>query len=98
MVEKRRKFTREFKLEAVRLSEDSELSGAEVARQLGIHRNLLYRWRKQFFEEGQEAFPGQGKLRDSDDEVRRLRRELAELRQERDILKKAVKFFAKESE
>lgn len=98
MVKKRRKYTREFKLEAIRLAEQSELSGAEVARQLGIHRNVLYKWQKKFFDEGLAAFPGQGKSRENDDEVLRLRRELAEARQERDILKKAITFFAKENE
>lgn len=97
MVRKRRKYTREFKLEAVRLVEQSELPGVEVARQLGIHHNLLYKWRKQFLEEGKEAFPGHGNLREGDDEVRRLQRELARAREERDILKKAIAFFAKES-
>jgi transposase len=97
MVKKRRKYTREFKLEAVRLSEEREEPVAEIARQLGIGPNLLYRWRERFLEYGNEAFPGHGKLRTSDDEVRRLRRENMRLREERDILKKAIAFFAKES-
>jgi transposase len=97
MVKKRNKYTREFKLEAVRLSEESEEPAAEIARQLGIRPNLLYRWREQFLKDGEEAFPGQGKLRPGDDEVRRLRRENARLREERDVLKKAIAFFAKES-
>jgi len=97
MVKKRRKYTREFKLEAVRLSEESEEPVAEIARQLGVHANLLYKWRERFLEDGEEAFPGHGKLRMGDDEVRRLRRENMRLREERDILKKAIAFFAKES-
>lgn len=97
MVKKRRKYTREFKLEAVRLSEESEEPVAEIARQLGIGPSLLYGWRERFLEDGKEAFPGHGKLRTSDDEVRRLRRENIRLREERDVLKKAIAFFAKES-
>lgn len=97
MVRRRRTYTREFKLEAVWLSEESELPVSEVARELGLHRNVLYSWRRQFLEDGPEVFPGQGKLRESDEEVRQLRRELARVREERDILKKAIAFFAKES-
>ena len=97
MVNKRKKYTREFKLEAVRLSEETEETIAEIARQLGIRPNLLYRWRERFLQDGEEAFPGHGKLQTSDDELRRLRRENMRLREERDILKKAIAFFAKES-
>ena len=91
------KYSREFKLEAVRLAEMSDGSVASVARELGINPNLLYRWRQEFAAEGPEAFPGQGNLTASEEEVRQLRRELARVREERDILKKAVAFFAKES-
>jgi transposase len=94
---KNRRYTREFKLEAVRLSEEDERPVAEVARELGIHPNNLYKWRAQFAEEGEEAFPGKGNLSSSDEELRRLRRENMRLREERDILKKAVIFFGNES-
>jgi len=97
MNSKRRKYSRDFKIEAVRLAEESEESAAAVARQLGIHPNLIYKWRDQLLEEGAEAFPGKGNLRSSDEEVRRLRRENAQLREERDILKKALGFFSRES-
>lgn len=97
MVHKRRQYDPEFKREAVRLAVESEKSVAQVARDLGIHRNVLYRWRKELIEGGQEAFPGQGKLKSSDEEMRRLKRELETARQERDILKKALVFFAEES-
>jgi transposase len=91
------KYSREFKIEAVRLAAMSDGSTAAVARELGINPNLLYRWRQELAAEGQEAFPGQGNLKASEEEVRQLRRELARVREERDILKKAVAFFAKES-
>lgn len=91
------KYSPEFKMEAVRLAETSGGPAAVIARELGIRPNLLYRWRQELAEDGQEAFPGQGHLKASEEEVRQLRRELARVQQERDILKKAVAFFAKES-
>ena len=97
MKRKNRKFSREFKLEAVRLCEETDQPVAEVARQLGIHPNNLYKWRAQFVEDGEESFPGNGHVRTSDEELRRLRRENMRLREERDILKKALVFFSKES-
>lgn len=84
----RKTYTREFKREAARLAEESEQSVDEVARELGIHPNTLYRWRREFLKDGTSAFPGQGKLTPADEEIRRLRRELARVQEERDILKK----------
>jgi transposase len=96
LIEKRRRYTREFKLEAVRLAEESERPMAEVARDLGIHPNNLYKWRQQLAVDGEEAYSGHGQVKKSDEEVRHLRRELARVRQERDVLKKALLFFTKE--
>jgi transposase len=93
----RKKYTREFKREAARLAEESERSLDELAGELGIHPNTLYKWRRQFVKDGEDAFPGQGKLPPADEEIRRLRRELARVQEERDILKKATQFFARES-
>jgi transposase len=95
--QKNRKYTREFKIEAVRLCEEDERPVAEVARRLGIPANNLYKWRTQFGADGEEAFPGKGKLNSRDEELRRLSRENMRLREERDILKKAVIFFGNES-
>jgi transposase len=92
----RRKYTREFKIEAVQLSEESDRPIIDLANDLGIHPNTLYKWRKQLLEYGEESFPGHGKMKASDEEVRRLRRELARAREERDILEKAIAFFARE--
>jgi transposase len=97
MVQKRRRYDPEFKREAVRLAEESSKSAAEVADDLGIHRNLIYKWRKALQESGPEAFPGKGNLPAGDEEMRKLTRELEITRQERDILKKALVFFAEES-
>lgn len=94
---KRKRYTREFKQEAVRLVEESERSFDEVARELEIHPNTLYKWRREFLKEGEDAFPGHGNRKPADEEMRRLRRELARVKEERDVLKKAVAFFAKEN-
>lgn len=99
MADKRRQFTREFKLEAVRLVIEEKKPVAEVARHLGIRSDMLRAWRRQL--EGraglspEEAFPGHGHAATPDEEVRRLRREVERLRQERDFLKKAAAYFAK---
>ena len=97
----RRQFTAEFKLEAVRLV-DSGRAFLDVARSLGLRADMLRKWRRQFVAaaapaDPREAFPGPGQLTSQDEEVRRLRREVAVLREEREILKKAAAFFAKES-
>ena len=92
---KRRKYSREYKIEAVRLVEQSDISLAQVARNLGINANMLGRWRKQFSEHDKEAFPGQGTARDQ--ELARLKRELKQVKQERDFLREAAAYFAKES-
>lgn len=98
MVKKRRRFPKEFKLEAVQLARESERSVAEVARDLGIGPSLLHKWIQQLeVRDPATAFPGSGKVGEADDEVRRLRRELERVKQERDFLKKAAAFFARES-
>lgn len=89
---KRRQYTSEFKREAVRLVTEGGLSMAQVARDLGLDDNLVSRWKKEAQQNGQRAFPGQG--HPLDEEVVRLRRENDVLRQERDILKKAISIFS----
>lgn len=101
----RREFTPEFKLEAVRLATSGEKSLRQVARELGVHESLLGSWKSQALASGEvtDADSGKngthaaGKLTSQDEELRRLRRENSTLRQERDFLKKATAFFAKES-
>jgi transposase len=98
MGEKRRQYTREYKLEAVRLLDESGRSKAQVARELGIDDSLLTRWKAQL--EGRpvaEAFPGNGSASAAEEEIRRLRRELEQARQENAFLKKAAAYFARES-
>lgn len=91
-----RKYTREFKLEAVRLSDQAEVSVAQVARDLGLRDRVLYRWRQKYRELEQQAFPGSGHPSQSELEAenQRLQREVERLRQERDILKKVVAIFS----
>ncbi len=90
----RRTFTREFKMEAVQLSYDSDRPVTQVAKNLGIRPELLYRWRAEARQAGGEAFPGKGNLKPEEAELARLRRELEQTRLERDILKKALSVFA----
>lgn len=98
---KRRQFTREFKREAVRLATSGEKSLEQVARDLGVRSDTLRAWKKQA--EGraglasEDVFPGHGKLTSKDEEIRALRRELEVVKLERDFLKKAAAYFAKES-
>lgn len=97
-MKQRGRYTKEFKIAAVRQIEETGRNVRDIAFDLGIHHNTLYRWWLELREDGAAAFPGNGQPKDSEDEVRRLKRELARVREERDILKKAVTFFAKESE
>ena len=96
MGKKRRQYTKEFKIEAVRLIVEEGRPISEVARELGIGENLLHRWKKKSEEGKIDPFPGQGRLSPEDEELRRLRRENERLRMERDILKKAVAIFSEE--
>ena len=97
MPTQRRKFPREFKIEAVRRIVEGGEPAAEVARALDLQPNMLYSWVRQFKTEAKEAFRGNGNVTSQDEEIRTLRRKLAEVTEERDILKKATAFFAKES-
>ena len=93
----RRKFTREFKLEAVQLITERGVSVAQASRDLGVHGAVLRRWVKDGVADPQHAFPGQGQMKPEPLELARLRREVLKLKAERDILKKAAAYFAKES-
>jgi transposase len=97
MAKKRRTFTREFKVAAIKLITEQGYSYAEAARQLGILDNQLRQWKKQFDADATQAFPGQGNRSPLEAEVERLRVENKRLQLERDILKKATAFFAKEA-
>src|SRR5579859_3631358 len=88
-------YTQEFKREAVRLVQTSGKSIAQVARELGISDSSIHQWRKELAEHGAEAFPGSGHQTAQEEEVRRLKRELEVVKQERDILKKAIGIFSR---
>jgi transposase len=94
---RRRRFDRAFKLEAVKLVRERGVSAAQAARDLDVHENVLRKWIKEFAADPQHAFPGQGQMKPEQQEIERLRREVIRLKAERDILKKATAFFAKES-
>ena len=97
MSAKRRQFTREFKLEAVRLVKQGQ-SVSKVATALGIRPDMLRNWRRQVEGSGseKEIFRGHGRVTSQEGELRLLRRELARVTEERDFLKKAAAYFAKE--
>ena len=94
MSKKRKQYTREFKLEALKLWETSGKSAAQIEQDLGLTKGRLYRWKKDLKQGGDDAFPGHGRQIGLEEEVRRLRHELEITRQERDILKEAVGIFA----
>jgi transposase len=89
----RRRYDRQFKIDAVQLWESSGKSMAEVARELGIAPNRLYRWKDELAADTGSVFPGNGRSRD--EEMARLRKEYADMKMERDILKKALAIFSK---
>jgi len=96
LVKKRRQYTKEYKIEAVRLIVEEGRSISEVAREFGIRENLLHRWKKKYEEGKVDPFPDQGRLNPEDEELRQLRRENKRLRMEHEILKKAVAIFSEE--
>jgi transposase len=93
----RRKFDSDFKRNAVLLSEDPDRTVASVARELGVHENLVYKWRQQMLADGSRAFPGHGRqnLTPEQQRIRELEKALVDVTMERDILKKAVAVFSK---
>lgn len=93
----RKRYSREFKVEAVKLVTERGVSLAQASRDLGVHVNVLRVWVRELRADPVHAFPGAGTQRPEDAELTRLRREVARLKMERDIQKKAAAFFAKES-
>jgi transposase len=92
----RQRYSREFKLEAVRLLELGQKPATQLSLELGIRRNLLYKWQKELGAKGNEAFHGSGRKPAEQSEVERLKAELKKVTEERDILKKAAAYFARE--
>ena len=98
MTQKRKHYSKQFKIDAVKLVTEQSFNVSEAARNLGIHHSSLRRWKRHLESDGNQAFPGKGNLSAEKDELNRLRKENKRLRMERDILKKATAFFAKESQ
>lgn len=96
MVSRRRRFTREFKIETVKLVIQGDNSVPQIATDMGIHANTLYRWVQQYSDKPQEAFPGTGHMTSDAEMIRQLKRENDRLKMERDILKKAMAIFSKD--
>ena len=94
-MKQRRKYSDEFKREAVALANQSNISLKQIAEELGLNATMLGRWRRELNQHGEKAFVGKGNARD--EEVAALKRELARVKRERDFLKEAAAFFAKES-
>ena len=95
---RRRTYDREFKLEVLQMVQQDGRTIKSVAEELGIHPGVISRWRKEFHTDEQDAFVCSGHQRTQDEEIRRLKRRLADVTEERDILKKAVAFFTKHPE
>lgn len=94
MAKKRRKYTKEFKVESVRVILDQGRTIADVARSLGIGEGVLSQWKRNYAKLTTEAFPGNGRRTAHDDEIWQLKKKLSRTEQERDILKKALAYFA----
>ena len=97
MPKQQKTYTREFKFEAVQLVKSSWKPMSQIARELGISDSALSKWCKHLVEQGEQAFPGSGHQTAQEEEIRRLKRELEITRQERDILKKVISIFSRES-
>jgi transposase len=89
----RREFSREFKLEAVKVVKERGVTAAQAARDLDVHENVLRKWVRELAADPQQAFPGKGVMKPEQAEIDRLRKEVAKLKMERDILKKAAAYF-----
>jgi transposase len=97
VMEKKRQFSREFKLEAVKLVKNRGVPVAQAARDLDVHENALRIWIRELAADPQQAFPGQGVMKPEQAEIERLKRENAKLRMERDLVKKAAAYFARQA-
>jgi transposase len=98
MSEKRKTYDKEFKLSAVKMIVEGGMGVSRISKDLGVNENSLYKWKRVYLEDQQDAFPGKGKMKPEDEELKNLKKELTIVKMERDILKKAIAFFAKEKE
>ena len=91
-----KRYDKEFKIEAVRLASEPGNTQAQIERDLGVGQGVISRWKREFKLDGEDSFPGKGRLKPQDEELRSLKRENERLRRERDILKKAVAIFSED--
>ena len=96
MAAQRRRFTDEYKLEAIRLAAEEDMTARSAARQLGISENHIYRWRREFASDPSSAFPGNGKRKPDDERMIQLEREITKLKAQVQFLKKVAGYFAGE--
>jgi len=96
MTQKRKHYSKQFKIDAVKLVTEQGYKVSEAARNLGIHHSSLRGWKKQLETDGNQSFPGKGYMTSDKEELYRLRKEVKKLQMEREILKKAAAFFANE--
>lgn len=94
--QERRSFDKDFKVSSVKLVLESGRSVESIASDLGLSKNTLFNWKKKYLTDAKNAFPGKGHLKPEQEELRKKDREIATLKMERDILKKALGYFAKE--
>lgn len=91
----RRTFDKEFKKEVARLVTEGGRQVSEVARDLDVHPNVIHRWKQEYLEDIEDAFPGKGRMKPEEEEMRKLKKTLVDVTEERDILKKALAIFSK---
>jgi len=94
-IQKRRVFTKEFKKETISLVLDRGMKVKDVSKDLGVDTVLIYQWIRKYKADPEHSFPGKGKLKPGDEKIRKLERELSDVKEERDILKKAISIFSK---
>ncbi|HSW55205.1 MAG TPA: transposase [Ignavibacteriaceae bacterium] len=96
--EKRRRYDKEFKISAVKMILEEGMNTAQVSRDLGVNENSLYKWKREYVSDQQNAFPGKGRMKPEEEELRELRKQVKRLEMERDILEKAIGYFTKVQE
>lgn len=98
MTKTRKTYDKEFKLSAVKMITEGGMKLSEVSRDLGVNENSLHKWKKDYLSDQQNAFPGKGRMKPEEEELRRLEKELKRVKLENEILKKAIGYFTKVQE
>jgi len=98
MSEKRKSYDKEFKLSAVKMITEAGMSLSQVSRDLGVNESSLHKWKKDYLSDQQNAFPGKGRMKPEEEELRKVKKQLSRVTMECDILKKAIGYFTKVQE